>query len=166
MLLENSTKNTIMNTISKFAIFIFLLSNLALNAQEGKNPHEKVRSLKIAYITEQLELTAKEAEKFWPVYNEYDKKIRTLEHNERLKIRATIKESNEYKNLTEAQATEILDRIYRIEKEIIGNKREMDQKLSKIISKKKILRLKHIEREFVRNLMNKLRMRKRKGGME
>jgi transcription termination factor NusB len=152
-----------MKTLQIYVIVaIFFISGLSFG-QEVKNPGEKVRSLKIAYITQELELTAKEAEKFWPVYNEYDRKIRGLERNERMKVRTIIKESNDYKNLTDNQADEILNRIYKIERQIFDTKKEMDQKLSKVISKKKILRLKHIEREFVRNLMNRLRSRKRKG---
>jgi hypothetical protein len=152
-----------MKTLQIYVIVaIFFISGLSFG-QEVKNPGEKVRSLKIAYITQELELTAKEAEKFWPVYNEYDRKIRGLERNERMKVRTIIKESNGYKNLTDNQADEILNRIYKIERQIFDTKKEMDQKLSKVISKKKILRLKHIEREFVRNLMNRLRSRKRKG---
>ncbi len=159
----NSTKTINMKTLQIYVIVaIFFISGLSFG-QEVKNPGEKVRSLKIAYITQELELTAKEAEKFWPVYNEYDRKIRGLERNERMKVRTIIKESNGYKNLTDNQADEILNRIYKIEGQIFDTKKEMDQKLSKVISKKKILRLKHIEREFVRNLMNRLRSRKRKG---
>ncbi len=159
----NSTKTINMKTLQIYVIVaIFFISGLSFG-QEVKNPGEKVRSLKIAYITQELELTAKEAEKFWPVYNEYDRKIRGLERNERMKVRTIIKESNGYKNLTDNQADEILNRIYKIERQIFDTKKEMDQKLSKVISKKKILRLKHIEREFVRNLMNRLRSRKRKG---
>jgi transcription termination factor NusB len=160
----NSTKTINMKTLQMYVIVaIFFISGLSFG-QEVKNPGEKVRSLKIAYITQELELTAKEAEKFWPVYNEYDRKIRGLERNERMKVRTIIKESNGYKNLTDNQADEILNRIYKIERQIFDTKKEMDQKLSKVISKKKILRLKHIEREFVRNLMNRLRSRKKRMG--
>lgn len=160
----NSTKTINMKTLQMYVIVaIFFISGLSFG-QEVKNPGEKVRSLKIAYITQELELTAKEAEKFWPVYNEYDRKIRGLERNERMKVRTIIKESNGYKNLTDNQADEILNRIYKIEGQIFDTKKEMDQKLSKVISKKKILRLKHIEREFVRNLMNRLRSRKKRMG--
>ena len=160
----NSTKTINMKTLQIYVIVaIFFISGLSFG-QEVKNPGEKVRSLKIAYITQELELTAKEAEKFWPVYNEYDRKIRGLERNERMKVRTIIKESNDYKNLTDNQADEILNRIYKIERQIFDTKKEMDQKLSKVISKKKILRLKHIEREFVRNLMNRLRSRKKRMG--
>lgn len=160
----NSTKTINMKTLQIYVIVaIFFISGLSFG-QEVKNPGEKVRSLKIAYITQELELTAKEAEKFWPVYNEYDRKIRGLERNERMKVRTIIKESNGYKNLNDNQADEILNRIYKIEGQIFDTKKEMDQKLSKVISKKKILRLKHIEREFVRNLMNRLRSRKKRMG--
>ncbi len=129
----NSTKTINMKTLQIYVIVaIFFISGLSFG-QEVKNPGEKVRSLKIAYITQELELTAKEAEKFWPVYNEYDRTIRGLERNERMKVRTIIKESNGYKNLTDNQADEILNRIYKIERQIFDTKKEMDQKLSKVI---------------------------------
>ena len=34
---------------------------------------EAIKTKKIAFLTEQVGLTSKEAEKFWPVYNELDK---------------------------------------------------------------------------------------------
>ena len=42
--------------------------------KEGRS--EKIQSLKIAFITQKLELTADEAQKFWPVYNRYETEIR------------------------------------------------------------------------------------------
>ncbi len=42
--------------------------------REGRS--EKIQSLKIAFITQKLELTADEAQKFWPVYNSYETEIR------------------------------------------------------------------------------------------
>ncbi len=143
-------------------VFCMMVS-LTIQGQQNRRSNEKIRSLKIAYITQELDLSAKEAQEFWPVYNEFDKKVRNLERNERSKIRMIIKESNGYKNLSEEKAAEILSRIHDIENQIVKTKFEMDKQLGKIISKKKILRLRHIEREFVRNLMNKLRNRKRKG---
>lgn len=49
------------------------------NAQSG-NGHrqEKIQALKIAYITQRLKLAPAEAEKFWPVYNQYNDEIRAL----------------------------------------------------------------------------------------
>ncbi|MEO6843974.1 MAG: hypothetical protein ABI184_02310 [Ginsengibacter sp.] len=52
------------------------------NAQkEGSQRSEKIQALKIAFITQKLHLTSGEAEKFWPVYNEYTDEIRNLRLN-------------------------------------------------------------------------------------
>ncbi|WAC02058.1 hypothetical protein N7U66_20040 [Lacinutrix neustonica] len=42
---------------------------LSINAYSQRIDKEKVKVLKIAHITEQLDLTAQEAQAFWPVYN-------------------------------------------------------------------------------------------------
>lgn len=44
-------------------------------AQDG----EKIQALKIAFITQKLQLTPDEAQKFWPVYNQYDNEIHNIE---------------------------------------------------------------------------------------
>lgn len=52
------------------------------NAQkENGQKSEKIQALKIAFITQKLHLTSGEAEKFWPVYNEYTNEIRNLRLN-------------------------------------------------------------------------------------
>ena len=35
-------------------------------------------SLKIAFITQKLQLTPDEAQKFWPIYNQYDNEVQSL----------------------------------------------------------------------------------------
>jgi hypothetical protein len=59
--------------LTLFTIFIFLLAN----AQNGQRI-EKIQALKIAFITQRLDLTSAEAEKFWPLYNEYEREINNL----------------------------------------------------------------------------------------
>lgn len=58
-----------------FLFLFFIASHLAAQ-QESK--HEKLEALKIAFITEKLSLTTKEAQNFWPVYNEYSQKIEKI----------------------------------------------------------------------------------------
>lgn len=44
---------------------------------------DRIKALKTAYITQELNLTSAEAEKFWPVYNEYFGEIeKALKENE------------------------------------------------------------------------------------
>jgi hypothetical protein len=42
---------------------------------------EKIEALKIAFITEKLGLSTAEAQKFWPVYNQYDNEIKSVFRN-------------------------------------------------------------------------------------
>jgi hypothetical protein len=44
---------------------------------------EKIQSLKIAFITQKLQLTTDEAEKFWPIYNQYDNEIQNVQLDNR-----------------------------------------------------------------------------------
>ncbi|SRR5579871_258136 len=50
-------------------IFMLCISSFSQNG-------EKIESLKIAYLTKQLNLSPEEAERFWPVYNKYTEEIR------------------------------------------------------------------------------------------
>jgi hypothetical protein len=44
---------------------------------------EKIKAKKIAYLTNALNLTPAEAEKFWPVYNEFEQKRFAIMHERR-----------------------------------------------------------------------------------
>lgn len=58
-------------------IVAFLTGTLAVNAQDNhKERSEKIQALKIAFITQKLELSTEEAQKFWPVYNRYETELR------------------------------------------------------------------------------------------
>lgn len=51
-----------------------LMAVASLRAQETP-VQERMKALKVAFITQQLALTAEEAEAFWPVYNEMEAKL-------------------------------------------------------------------------------------------
>ncbi len=58
-------------------ILSIFLSGFSLNAQDSNAAKkEKIQALKVAFITQKLELTSDEAQKFWPVYNRYDAEIK------------------------------------------------------------------------------------------
>lgn len=72
--------------MKKFVLIltIFFSALTVLYAQGENDPRgEKIQALKIAFITQKLDLTADEAQKFWPVYNQYDQEIRGVQANNR-----------------------------------------------------------------------------------
>ena len=71
-------------------IFTLLLSSLVAVAQP-KTPNdaetleknkEKIEAMKVAYLTNELELTVEESQAFWPVYNELQDKEIELRSNQ------------------------------------------------------------------------------------
>jgi hypothetical protein len=58
-------------------LFVLLGSLSQIKAQEPAG--EKIQALKIAFITQKLQLTPDEAQKFWPIYNQYDNEVRGIE---------------------------------------------------------------------------------------
>ena len=63
------------------AIVILMVSGLY--AQEGGdvNKGERIEALRVAYISQELGLTPAEAQKFWPVYNQYRGDMEVLRKN-------------------------------------------------------------------------------------
>ena len=58
-----------MKHIYTFFIVVFITSSV-FSQKRGENK-EKIKALKIAYLTEKLDLSSNEAEKFWPIYNKH-----------------------------------------------------------------------------------------------
>lgn len=67
---------------------LFLTLGAAVIAQEGdddkKNNGGKIEALKIGYLTQKLNLSTEEAQKFWPIYNKYAAEIRKARGEARL----------------------------------------------------------------------------------
>lgn len=57
-------------------LFAGSFTNVKAQGKDKEGRSEKIQSLKIAFITQKLELTTDEAQKFWPVYNGYETEIR------------------------------------------------------------------------------------------
>jgi len=64
-----------------FGLFLVtMLSITAGYAQQTSDAElaEKIRAAQIAYLSQKLDLTPDEAQKFWPLYNQYTKEVETL----------------------------------------------------------------------------------------
>lgn len=134
-------------------ILLVCFGFLAGIAQNGGGK-EKIKKLKIAYFTENLNLTSEEAQQFWPVYNAYDDKNLELRVTGFHKIKNKVKDMEQ---MSESEAVKILARLEKIEDEMHENKKALMKKLKKILPAKKIIRLKKAERDFNRKLMKQFR---------
>ena len=59
-----------------FLPILFASTAFGQGEENNKEKDEKIEALKVGFITKELNLTSTEAEKFWPVYNEMDAKMK------------------------------------------------------------------------------------------
>jgi hypothetical protein len=134
-----------------FATFSFYAQN-----DKTDEKREKIKAYKVSFLTTELELTSTEAEKFWPVYNAYDDKQFELRH-EKMKTYLRKLDDDNISSMSEKEAAVLLSQIESTDKELYLLRDKYNTSLKKILSAKKILKLKKSEDDFNRKLLKQYR---------
>lgn len=140
---------------------LILWSNFSLIAQNRQNSIRKIKALKVNYITTELNLSPAEAEKFWPIYNEYEKSKRGIRMKESQKIRTEIKSYESLKNIPEKKAIELQNQYFEIEEKYIENKKRYFERLIKAVGVHKVLKLHLTEQGFNATLLKQFKNKKK-----
>jgi hypothetical protein len=136
-----------------FLLFSFLFSVATLQAQSKVDHREKIKALKVAFITEELQMSTDVAQKFWPVYNRYETQRRALHKREHLDL-------DKFENISEEKAEEMLKEYLVVEKEEYMIKRELFSDLRKFLSARDIIKLHKLEDDFNKKLLKEYHSRK------
>lgn len=142
-----------MKKILTIILLIFLYQVYAQNNRKI----DRIKSLKITFISDKLELTTDEAQRFWPFYNAFDSKQVELRTQKRL-LNFRIQESNRL-NLSEKELANLLADSENLEVEFQNNRKKLVKDLQGVIPTQKILRLKQLEEEFRKNLLEQIQKR-------
>jgi LPS O-antigen subunit length determinant protein (WzzB/FepE family) len=136
---------------------LILLMSFQAFGQRGEKMRERLKAQKVAFITERLDLSADEAQKFWPIYNAHEKEMEMLRLNSREKhhrINIT--------SMTEEEARKALTEMVAFENEEHRLKTDLIHNLSTAISAKKIIQLRKAEWEFKKTVLEEMRKRRDK----
>jgi hypothetical protein len=128
---------------------VFAQHDDTLNRRDPRAP-EKIRAAHAAYLTERLELTSSEAEKFWPVYREYAEKRR----NVRQRLREARRKGTDEKSLLELDL--------KIKQQELDLEKEYSQRFQNIISPEKVMKLRQAETDFRKLLLRQVQQRRRR----
>lgn len=114
---------------------------------------DKVEAIRVNFISERLKLTTNESEKFWPVYNEYNDKVKAVRKN----LRQSLKKAPEELSDKEAEDLYQLDlKTRQAEFELYKQYRD---KIKAIIGAKKTMKLRSAEEDFkieiIKNIKDK-----------
>ena len=129
---------------------VLLAFTLTSFAQKSWGRSEQIESIKVAFITSKLDLTSEEAQKFWPVYNNYTKEF--------LELLKKKKEAR-YNNNSDPNETINADILY--ESKMLELKKRYRKLYAKAIPPQKILALYRAESEFREHLYKQLNNRRK-----
>jgi Spy/CpxP family protein refolding chaperone len=152
-----------LKTLLSIFIVLFSICSFSQNPKikEKQEKEEKIRSLKIALITNELKLTPTEAEKFWPIYNAFEDKQIEIRHKKRRSSIIFMDESV-FSTLSDKQAELLLDQLENNEEQLYLNQKKLNTNLRTVLSAKKILLLKKAEDHFNKKLLQQYRTLKTK----
>ncbi len=139
-------------------IFFLIASTLVVNAQK-RNGKEQIEAARIAMISKKLGLTPKQAEKFWPMYNEYRsqrQEIRKEFNNKRKHFDAS--------NASEEQRKSMLKLGYSFKQRQLDLEKKYADRLLQVINSKQALQLRRSEEQFRKMLLKKLQERREMQG--
>ena len=143
-----------MNTKMLIITMLCPLFILGQNHRMDKK-REKIEVQKIAFITKQLDLTPEEAQKFWPVYNQFSDARKQL-HEQHKKNRKNIDD------LSDSEIEQVIDDHIILDQKELDIKKKYHAEFKKVLSNKKIAKLYHSEDQFRRELLKRIKGEKEK----
>jgi len=140
-------------------IALFILSGAysglyAQKCDDNCKKKDQIKAQKVAFITDKLQLTVEEAQQFWPVYNEMNKKSDEIE----VQIRTIVqnyKKNKETLSITELET--MSDKMMELQSYSTKLDAEYYQKYKKVLPIRKIMELNQAEREFKHELLKQLK---------
>ena len=143
--------------MKKTLVLIFAIAITTIGySQISPEKREKMKSIKIGYITEKLNLTPKEATRFWPIYNKYDEQVTKIWDSKMEKNRTT-----ELSDISENEAKNLLDDYAKNKKQKYDLEEDFIKNLNGVISNKKILLYVKAEHQFKRKMIEHYKKRKK-----
>ena len=147
-------------------IIMALAGTAALNAQgQGQGlgqgamqgDGEKLTAYKIAFFTRNLDLTPAEAEKFWPVYNDYSARKSKLQADRLLLMRYA---AQNQANMTEDEVASTADNLTRSFADEAAMVVSFNENLKKVLPPAKVIRLYQVENQYKQQLLRELNQRR------
>lgn len=142
----------------KKLMIILFLATLGMNAQDRK--FEEIKAHKIAFITEKVNLTATQAQKFWPIYNKHEQQVMALRKTQ-LESLKTLKDKN-MDGLSDKKAKEVLVKYTEIRGELTKKMEQLISVLEGVITPQQTIKLLMAEEGFKKRLLKRFRGRNQK----
>ncbi len=129
-------------------LILFLALAWGAFAQRPPLDREKLQAARIAFITTRIDLKPEQAEKFWPIFNEFsDSRENTMRQISQL--------GKDLESISEEEAKSRIQKRFQLQAELLKEEQAFVNETSKVLSSKQILMLNNIARDFNRHLYQK-----------
>ena len=145
-----------MKTNKLLLIILFLFSIHSFSQTKDKEKREKIRSLKVGFLTTELSLTPDEAAVFWPLYNAFDNKQNEIRSKKTKSLIDRI-DDEAFAKMSEKEAFALLAQSESYDENLFQNRRKFISSLKGVISPIKIIKLKKAEDNFNKKLLQQYR---------
>ncbi len=145
-----------MKTSKLLTLLLLIITSLTFAQPRFNQKKEQIKALKIAYITDELQLTTEEATKFWPLFNAFEEKQKNF-RKERIRSYMDQNDNGNIDKMTEKEATSVLNEIENSEEDAFQNRKKFVASLKTILPATKILKLKKAEEGFNKKLLKQYR---------
>lgn len=133
---------------------LFICFNLSF-AQNRGEARQKIEAARVAMITNRLQLTPDQAEKFWPIYNEFRQK------NQKIKQEYdSTRAGFDPNTASEEEKRGILNMELRLKEERVELERTYSNRILDVISTEQLMELRKAEQDFRRMLLEQLQKRR------
>lgn len=139
-----------MKNITLSFLFLALAATMAFG-QQRYDDNERLQAMKVAFITNALQLTAEESQTFWPLYNEYA--------TEQKRIRREYRAGKQMMLMTDEELEQQLERNLKMEEELLQLKRNFVNELKEVLPVRKIAMLNNAENKFKEEILKQIRQR-------
>lgn len=159
--METQTLNSMI--MKKTALILLLAMSTIALAQKPRglmdNPEqrEKIEAMRIAFITEEVELSPDQAKVFWPVYDEFQAKMKAIRTEQLKGLDMGRKQNILAGDLTDSDLDKIMNQRFADEQQELDLKIEYHEKFKEVLEIKQVAKLYKAQHEFKRQLFERMR---------
>jgi hypothetical protein len=147
-------KNYKFTVMKKGLIIITVALTFPLMRLHAQNPNlEKFSTYKIGFFTKKMNLTSLEAEKFWPVYNDYQRQKNLIQRDKVMLIRDFNQNESAF---NDSQLTEMGDRLIKNISDETSLAVAFHKKIRELLPPAKVLRYYQAENQYKIQLLREL----------
>ena len=134
--------------------YILILITVFVFGQPSGTERDNIRKQKVEFFNRNLKLSKAEADKFWPVYNDYQNRKNKISSEKRALMSYYLQNAD---YMSKAEITETLEKYLSFEKKETDLLINFSEKLRNVLPDEKVLKVYVTEIKFKNYLLKQLR---------